>query len=514
MMEIDLSPSIAQVRDAVETLELLRGEGCAVTDELLSSRVEIPATQSTGVPHSDLLERLGELSDRHFIFDAGPLSFELTGTLGSPLDFLNDPAGDPSSVFEGPTLQVARRAWQGDSLAAAELPGSWRGDLSVHLRSPFYAQAPQVAWRVVRTVAVLVDTFAAYPWWRAAELIREGDRPVIVVVTNEDGVVFDTPSFHVVSLNLVQGASVPTGVAKRRQEVQSCSAARLPGGVALPEELMSSDESSADERLARELKPKAEACAWAWLSNAVVVDDLAARARLEFFGYRRKTFEVTAEGYVADLGRAYNAYRWATVEESPDRVLAVRQVVSLQDGDALPLRPDDVVTAAEPLYRALRAGEVAVVLETQRQARSIAIDTARQSAEAAQAAAKSAAERTIASLAAVAGIAVANATSVLSAEDARAIAIGIAALFLFLGLWAIFVEGPPMRSPIASLADDLPMIGYLLTEKERAAVLDMSVVQKAKRGVLRIRVVTPIVYALGAALSLGVAHARFGLNWP
>jgi hypothetical protein len=179
MMEVDLSPSIAQVRGAVETLELLTGEGCAVTDELLSSRVEIPATQSSGVPHSDLLERLGELSDRHFVFEAGPLSFELTGTPGSPLDFLNDPAGDPSSIFDGPTLQVAQRAWQGDGLAAATLPGSWRGVVSVHLQSPFHAQAPQVAWRVVRTVAVVVDTFAAYPWWRAAELIREGDRQVM-----------------------------------------------------------------------------------------------------------------------------------------------------------------------------------------------------------------------------------------------------------------------------------------------------------------------------------------------
>lgn len=509
-MEVDLSPCIARISDAVAALESLAAQGCPVTDGLLSCGVEILAAPSPGVPHADLLEDLRELSDRHFVFEEGPLSFELSGTPGSPLDFLNEPAGDPSSVFDGLTLEAAQRAWQGDVGAAATLPGRWRGDVNVHLQSPLDAQVPQVAWRVVRTVAVLVDSFAMYPWWRAAELIGEGDRPVILVVASEEGVSYGTPSFCVASLNVVQSASIPLGVEARRHAVKTCSAARLPVGVALPEELLPSEGGPADERVRQMLEPRAEASAWAWLSNAVAIEDDATGARLEFFGYRRKTFELGSEGYVSGLGRAYDAYRWATMEESPDRVLAVRQVVSLQDGDRLPSRPDDVVTAAEPLYRALRAGEVAAVLETQRQARSIAIETARQSAEAAQAAAKSTAERTIASLAAVAGIAVAHATAVLSATDARAIAIGIAVLFLFLALWAIFVEGPPLRSPILGFSEDLPKIGYLLSERERADILEMSVVKRARSTVLRIRIVTPAVYVVGAVLSFGVAHSRFG----
>src|SRR5207244_212365 len=108
-----------------------------------------------------------------------------TGTPGSPLDFLTDPVGDPSSVFANSTRQIADRAWQGDVDAAATLPGIWRGDVSVQLHSPFEAQSPQFAWRVVRTIAVLVDAFTAYPWWRSAELIRSDDRPVLVVVTSE-----------------------------------------------------------------------------------------------------------------------------------------------------------------------------------------------------------------------------------------------------------------------------------------------------------------------------------------
>jgi hypothetical protein len=514
LMEVDLSPSIATVGDALATLNRLVAAGCRVTDELLSCRVEVPAAPSPGVPHADLFESLSYLSDSHLVFEDGPLFFELGATPGSPLDFLNVPAGDPSNVFEDSTLEIAQRAWQGDVGAATSLPGNWRGGIDVHLQIPFEEQVPRVAWRVVRTLSVLTDAFAAYPWWRTSELIREKNHPVIVVVASEKGLSYATPSLRVASFDTIQGESIPTGLAARRRAVQSGSGSQHSMDIVLPEELIPAEQSSIDERLRQALEPKAEAAAWAWLSNAVAIDDASTGARLEFFGYRRKSFEVDSQGYVPDEGRAYDAYRWATVEESPDRVLAIRQVVSLQDGNHLPTRPADVVTAAEPLYRALRSGEVAAVLETQRQARSIAIDTSRQAAEVAQAAAKSAAERTIASLAAVAGIAIAHATTVLSAADARGIATGIALLFVFLALWAILVEGPPMRGIITSLSDDLPKIGSLLTERQLREVLEMTSVEQAKKSVLRIQLVTPLVYLVGAVLALGVAHFRFGLRWP
>jgi hypothetical protein len=514
-MDANLAVSIARASDAAAALEQLDAAGCTVTDALFSCQVVIPAVESDGLPYKDLLDQLREFSNTHLFFEEGVLSFELVGTPGSPLDFLNEPVGDPGSVFGGAMLQVAERAWQGDINSAVLLGGRWRGDITVQLQAPFQRQVPQIAWSAVRVVAVLEEAFAEYPWWRSAELIRVNERPVIVVVMNERDVAFCTPSFSVASLDLLQSAPMPTGINARRTAVQSCSAARLPVDMALPEELMPIDGTQADQRVREAFMPKAEACAWAWLSNTVTVPVTDGAAKLEFFGYRRKTFELDGAGYVAAEGQlAYSAYRWATAEDSPDRVLAVRQVVSLQDGSALPNQPDDVVTAAEPLYQALRAGEVAAVLETQRQARSIAIDTAHQGAGAAQTAAKSAAERTIASLGAVAGVVVANATAVLSAANARAIAVGIAALFIFLVLWATCVEGPSMQSPITSLTYDLPGIGYLLTKDDRETILHMRVLQKAKHSVIRVRIATPVVYILGAAVTVGIAHVRFGLKFP
>jgi hypothetical protein len=514
-MDPELLPAIATAQEAIQTISSLETAGCVVSDGLLSCRVQIPAGASDGVPHRDFVTQLRDISDVHLRYEQGPLAFELGGTPGTLLEFLGEPEGDPASVFEGDALQAAERAWQGDVSAASSLTGNWRGDVSVKLQSPFEKLVPSVAWRVVRNTSVLVNAFAEYPWWRSGELIREKQRPVIVGIVGEQGVVYRTPSFVAASLDVLPSLDVPVGMATRRKEVESSSASRLPDELPLPEELLPSAPEHADGRIEKALQPKAEASAWAWLSNSVVASGDGGTALLEFFGYRRKTFEVRGEGFTGEPGQqAFRLYRWATVEESPDRILAVRQVVSLQDGADLPKRPDDVVTAAEPLYRALRAGEVAAVLETQRQARSIAIETARQGAEAAQAGAKSATERTIASLGAVAGVAVANATAVLSAEDSRGIALGIAALFIFLALWAVLVEGPPMRSPILSLGLDLPKVGYLLSKKEIDEILDMTVVKKARRSVLRVRIVTPLVYALGAAVTIAVAHARFDLQLP
>ena len=42
----------------------------------------------------------------------------------------------------------------------------------------------------------------------------------------------------------------------------------------------------------------------------------------------------------------------------------------------------------------------------------------------------------------------------------------------------------------------------------------MRVMKKAKRSVLRIRIVRLIIYVLGAALTIAVTHAWFGLKFP
>jgi hypothetical protein len=506
---------VQAVRAISATLAEFAAAGCTITDGLLVCQVILPPGWSDGVPHQALIDAVADYADVHLRFERGQASFEFSGTAGGVLDFMSDPAGDPSSVFTPDELTQAQSAWNGNVGAAQSLSGVWSGDLSVNLAAPLQHQdSGGRAWRAVRRIAVVVDEMAAYPWWRAGELIRDSDRPVVIAVVDESGVAAQTPAFAIVSLDRLTGSGpTPPGTGQRRVQLQSCGAGQLPDGLPLPEELEMSEGSIGATALDDLLRPRADACAWAWLSNAMTISAGNADATLEYFGYRRILFNLGPQGYTAEADqRALRMYLWATSEPSPDRVLAIRQVISLYEQQDLPGRPEDVVKAAEPLYQALRAGEIAAVLESQRQARSMAVDTARGSADAAQSAAKSATERTIASLAAVAGIAVANATAVLSAADARAIAIGIAAIFLFLAVWAIFIEGPAMRAPLDSFTCDLPVIGHLLSPTDQAAILGMQALKKGSRAVLRVRIAAPFVYVAGAAITIAVAHYKFGLR--
>jgi hypothetical protein len=512
--EVDAGPatSVEKIRQISTTLASFEASGCPVADGLRACRVTIPPAESEGIPHRALIEAVSNSADVHLRFRREQVSFELDATANSPFQFTSGPIGDPAAVFSGEELNRAHRAWGGDIDAAQSLRGEWSGDLSVNLAGPLQQGNGVQAWRAVRKTAVITQELAAYPWWRTQELIHDGGRPVVITVVDESGVSAQTPAFAVLSLDQLAGTGpLPGGVDQRRAQVESSSAAQVPNGLPLPEELELDAGSAGADLLAAALRPRAEACAWAWLSNATRVS--AGNVTLEYFGYRRRAFTLGPAGYTAVGGqRAFRMYKWATAEPSPDRVLAIRQVVSLYEQDDLPDRPGDIVRAAEPLYRALRAGEVAAVLESQRQARSIAVDAARESAEAAQSTAKSAAERTIASLAAVVGIAVANATAVLSAADSRAIAIGIAALFVFLAFWAVFIEGPDMEAPISSFTADLPLIGHLLPPADRDAILKMQALKNASEAVRRVRIAAPSVYAAGALITLGVAYYKFGLR--
>jgi hypothetical protein len=461
-----------------------------------------------------LIDAVADFADVHLRFRREQASFELSASAGGVLDFRSEPTGDPSSVFEGEELTRADRAWKGNIDAAKSLYGEWSGDLTVYLAAPLQQQQTETrAWRAVRLTDVFVRELAGYPWWRTGELIYEDIRPVVIVVTDETEVDVRTATFAVVSLSRLTGSgSVSEGMGQRRAEVQASSAAQLPPGLPLPEELKPEQGSTGAPELAEALRQRAEACAWAWLSNAATISADKTYVNLEYFGYRRRIFKLGPTGYTAAANQqAFGMYTWATTEPSPDRILALRQVISIYERTDLPDHPQDIVRAAEPLYQALRAREVAAVLDSQRQARTIAVDAARKSADAAQSAAKSATERTIASLAAVVGIAVANETAVLSAADARAIAIGIAALFVFLAVWAIAIEGPDMRAPLNSFKADLPTIGHLLSKADRTAILDMQALKTASHSVLRVRIAAPCVYIAGAAITLAIAHYKFGL---
>ena len=506
-MDRELQGAVDEIRRVADELTKLAGAGWMVEDGVLSARCSAPVSLS-GAQIAAALASLEPLAQTELRLTAGGVALRLGQQPGSALDLIDDPTGDPATEFIDPELTAARRAWAGDPKAALELTGTWEADATVYLAKPLSDIEPNIAWRVVRGLKPIEDLVGTLPWWRMAEMVRDPAGPVVFVALDAE-VDYRTPMLAIVTVDLLPVEGLQADLPGRRSVLETTAAPMLPPTIVLPEELMAESPLGA-ETLRDALSRRAGALSWSWLSNSVHIDGDS--ASLEFFGYRRVSFSLGGDGVspkeVAD--EVYRLYQWATADQSPDRVLAVRQVVSLHPGPELPDRPADVRQAAQPLYDALRSNEVAAVLETQRQARAIAIETARQSAEAAQALAKSATERTIASLAAVAGVVVANATAVVKPVDAQGLAIAISALLCFLAAWTVFIEGPVISRPLRDLQSDFVTIARLLDVTERNAILGMSTVKSAERWARVARVSTPVVYLVAATISLLVAHFRFG----
>lgn len=494
------------IRAAQDQLGDLIASGWVARDELLSVTLEAPPGSTGSSIASGLRPMLHMARDVRMRLEVGVNHFEL-GLVQGALELIDTRAEDLRANFDGADLQTAQRARAGDTQAAIDLPGSWTATASFNLAAPLTEAEPTCAWRVVRGINVLEHSLSRRPWWRLTDLIDSPSGLVVYVVLNESELVYVTDGFAVVGVARVEDFPRPRGAEQKRTAVRAAAAPILPEGVPLPEQLVATP-SRPMSKLAGILRGRAGACAWAWLGNSVTAE--GEHAEIEFFGFRRVQFSLGADG-IADAEAAeesLNLYRWATAEASPDRVLAVRQVVSLSEGPELPSPASDVRRAAEPLFMALRSEAVTEVLRSQREARAIAIKTARKSSEAAQSASKSVVERTIASLAAVGGVALASASKVITSDQGRNLALAIGAYLLVLVLWSILVEGPPITNPLGALQEDLKQVGDLLSAEERTRIMALRSVKLARRRAIVARLAAPLAYLAGAVVALIVAGAQ------
>lgn len=241
------------------------------------------------------------------------------------------------------------------------------------------------------------------------------------------------------------------------------------------------------------------ASTWQRLATSVYDDG----QRVEFLGFKRVVAKLPtpAESTAEVLAGTLLLYRWAFQDLSPDRLLAIRQVVSLyQDASAL-LRPKDVLESAEVVFVGLRTEAVAEVLRGSREAQSQATDSVRQSLKAVQDLTRSATERVLASLVAVAAVVAANSTLTLSDRVGRNLILLVAAFLALLAVFAIVLEGPLLSLPLRKLQDDLREGNPLLTESQRQRAAGLPSVVATRRRVRLLRTIVPLTYmALAAAI--------------
>lgn len=406
--------------------------------------------------------------------------------------------GEPDHHFEGDELGSARAAWDLDADAALALEGEWTATVTVDPTVVLRRERPGTDWRAFRDPDELDRYLASLPWWRSDGLVPDG-RAVGVVLWSGPDVSVTAGAVAVASLP-AEPRPAGTGAARRSEDA--------PDGVPSPDALAPSTHADDDisARLASLLWRFAAAAAWAHVASGTAVpDDDTGRAALEFFGYRRTSHRLGPAGPDLDergCRAAYRLWEWVASDGSPDRLLAVHQVVSLYQQDPPWDRADDVRRAARPLFVALRQAAVAEVLAQQRETRKLGVDVARQSVTAAAGLAREAVGRCLASLLALGAVVVAETNPDLSAGQADSLRTLVAAFLFALAAWNVFVEGPPVSAPLDHLDDDLDLTGPLLDPDERRDIGNMGSVVAARRHARLVRAAVPAVYAATAVVAL------------
>ena len=485
---------------AIEGTNNLAEQGWRVEDSLRSVLI-----QGTGVDGKTILDTSDQLAplaiDADLVTDSG---FRL-GITDSRLVVLAAP-DHPTDHYEGNQLLAAERLLDGDIQAIRGLGEKWDVRLVVDLARPLAEAEPGIHWRVVRSVDVALNTVKELGWGKIGDLAKPSD-PLHIVVLRPGPIRWMSPTFGLVSPDFVEDP-LPPSPDRKAATVKSASGSKPPDSVLLPEALISVGDVVNDGGISIAMGAFAAASAWAWLADDVALN-ADGSATLDFFGWRHSNVTVPSQGIASPDGQraAIDLYRWVTAEESPDRFLAVKQVLSVYSDDRYLEGGDDVRRGAEPLYRSLRSSIVAEVVASQRETRRMAAEAAREASMAVLAAAKSVSERTIAALIALGGLSIASATSTtLPSSLINQLAFAVGVFMVALTLWAILIEGPTIALPVSALESDLGELDELIGPDIRQQILSLTVVTLAKRRATIIRVASPIVYLAIAALALALAH--------
>jgi hypothetical protein len=248
------------------------------------------------------------------------------------------------------------------------------------------------------------------------------------------------------------------------------------------------------ERAARVLAAAFVASTWHRLASAVVEDGAA----IEILGFKRVKPRLLEPSELSDevIDGTRRLHAWAFQDLSPDRLLAVRQVVSLYLDDSAIRQPADVLDSAELVFVGLRSDAVADAMQSARDAQGQAAETVRQSLKSVQDMLRSATERLFASLVAVAAVVVANATTKLSDRAGRDLLLAVAGYLALLGLVHVVLEGPLLTLPLRTLDDDLKKSQPMLTETQRQRAVALPSMTATRARVRRLRVLVPVVYGL------------------
>ncbi|MDQ3877019.1 MAG: hypothetical protein M3290_01525 [Actinomycetota bacterium] len=491
---------LEELKSWSQILAVLEQSGWVVIDSL--RRVSgTAAWQGTG---NEQFERLRALAK-------AATDVEISLSTGFRARLVNEQlecVASPSAVndyYTGNELELAQRAADGDVEALLQLEGQWRGAITLDLAKALSVGPNEWTWRVVRSYDRLKSIVDAMRWWEIRTALG-GDQPVYIVLLDEVPRWFQSASWCCGSLSRLRDPTFDPTNDERASYVTARGGD--PGvGVPLPDQLLPVAPHENVGELVDVLRAKAAAACWAWFSNDVAIEEDS--SRLAFFGLRRIDALLPPAGVeqVASQLQVIDLFRWTQREPSFDKILAIRQVVSIYStADFLDLAYD-VRRAAEPIYAGLRSDAVAEASSMVQTARQLSVDAARQTLVDLISLSKGLGERVLATLGGLGAIVLASATSnKVPPEISGDLAFAIGSFLIFLALWTLIVEGPTVYLPLKFLKDDVRSAAPSLGSEQMNQILQSPSVRKAQGRVRLIRVLAPAVYAVAAGVAFWVAY--------
>jgi hypothetical protein len=442
------------------------------------------------------------------IIESAVRSLEITGrvsgyelrirTIQGDMEVVDVPSVDPYTIFaEAPDLANAREAWEHDVDAALKLPLEWHVTAFLKLEQVLTQIPEDVDLSIAMTSGTILRHFHDAGFVNLSRCVpAEPKRRVYVSLTE------DANPVHLGAISFIT-ATRPT-VVTLPALATPLPAESLPkdASLVLPCYLLPIDSHSNIENaeiwkdLTNFCRSAAAAATWVMLASDVNILDQ--RVDVEFFGYRRIQFKVPElrEFNTIKTSGALHLREWAFQEVSPDRLLAIRQVVSLYDRDNPFDHAPDIKTSAELIYVGLRSDAVTEVVKSSRDAQSQAYETVRQALKSSQDLIKSAMERFLAGLVAVGAVTIANASRVLADDISRLLMLFVAAFFAVLAIVAVAIEGPLLSLQMKHLDADVQRSTSLLTSEQRKEITQSSSVQATRLRLRLVRLFIPLIYVL------------------
>lgn len=416
--------------------------------------------------------------------------------------------GDLRYAFAATDLAAARNAWEGNIEAALSLTGPWRATAGIDPAQLLQRADETRRWYVLSDVEALLSLLNEQPWWKLGGLL-EGPKSTVILI---NGAPLDldlrTAKFSIRSLAADAQALANPSYKAEAPIVSYVS--RAPGSIMAEMPIPSTLAPDPDRKpppascmaeVYTRLWSYCAATVWAWLASSVESEDPHSLT-LEFFGLQRirHVLQLDVPKISVDQCRAsYRLWQWAAGSDTPDKLLAARQVISLyRDVPPWP-QASDVQSVAESIFVALRSDATAEAFRLQRETRALSLEVARATASAAIDLGKDAIQRCMAALAAIGGIIVAQTTHVITDSQASKLRLLIGAFLIIMVGWSVFIDGPPATIAINSLPKDIGTLGELLSLGQREQVLNLDILKRARRHSIIVRVAVPVAYAIAAA---------------